>query len=191
MIKLHVNVCRKLGRPDFGSVGASCGLEVEVKVGDGRIVEFPDAESIRKQVRHAYRLCEEAVAEELARLTAEEGSQTSLPPKPTVEPERPPAKQKHEWEGRRPRAGQGGRPPGTDRAPTTGKGLFRWLKEQEEKIGAPGLIGYVNRWGKLQEFGGKIVEWTGPEVADAYREAVRKLAEIAAAPAELQEEARP
>ena len=113
-------------------------------------------------------------------------------PAPHVEPDRapPPAKERHDWEGRRPRPGPA-RPPGTDRAPKTGKGLFRWLKEQEERIGSPGLIGYVNQWARLQDFPARMVDFDQDQVGDAYVEACRKLAEIAAAPEELREEVRP
>jgi hypothetical protein len=75
-MKLNVGVSRKVGLPDFGSVGASCGIELEV---DGSLLQH-DLERLHSQVRDAYVAAHQAVHDELARLQAPpsvNGGQTS------------------------------------------------------------------------------------------------------------------
>jgi hypothetical protein len=63
-LKLSVGVNRKLGLPHFSSVGASCGLELEL---DATLLER-DLEGFHSQVRRAYLAAHQAVHDELARL---------------------------------------------------------------------------------------------------------------------------
>jgi hypothetical protein len=63
-LKLSVRVNRKLGLPHFSSVGASCGLELEL---DATLLER-DLEGFHSQVRSAYLAAHQAVHDELARL---------------------------------------------------------------------------------------------------------------------------
>ena len=49
-MKLNVGVSRKVGLPDYGSVGASCGIELEV---DGSLLQH-DLDRFHSQVRDAY-----------------------------------------------------------------------------------------------------------------------------------------
>jgi hypothetical protein len=65
-LKLNVGVSRKVGLPDFGSVGATCNVEVEL---DGSLLKG-DLEAFHAQVRHAYAAAHKAVDDELARLQA-------------------------------------------------------------------------------------------------------------------------
>lgn len=58
--------------------------------------------------------------------------------------------------------------------PRTGKALFAWTKEQEQRHQV-GLLKYLNGWAKLQEFPGRMVDWDAEQVHSAYTEAVRKL----------------
>jgi len=58
--------------------------------------------------------------------------------------------------------------------PRSGKALFAWTKEQEERH-AVGLLKYLNTWGKLQDFPSRMVDWDAEQVASAYAEAIRKL----------------
>ena len=65
-LKLSVGVSRKVGQPGYGSVGAACGLEVEL---DPTLLrEAP--EEFEARARSAYAACARAVDAELARLTA-------------------------------------------------------------------------------------------------------------------------
>ena len=57
-------------------------------------------------------------------------------------------------------------------------GLFGWLKDQEKVHGA-GLIKHIESWGKSHDFPWKMKEWDETQVAEAYDEALRKLATLA------------
>jgi hypothetical protein len=74
-MKLNVGVSRKLGLPNFGSVGASCNLELEL---DATLLER-DLEAFHAQIRGAYMAAHKAVHDELARLQA---AGTQAPTKP-------------------------------------------------------------------------------------------------------------
>ena len=72
--------------------------------------------------------------------------------------------------------------------PRTGKALFAWTKDQEQRYEV-GLLKYLNSWAKLQEFPGRMVDWDPKQVSLAYAEACRKLQAIQAASTEAYEEA--
>ena len=61
--KLTVGVSKKVGLPNYGSLGASCGLEVELP--DQAL--HADPEAFEKQVRDAFGACAQAVQDELDR----------------------------------------------------------------------------------------------------------------------------
>jgi hypothetical protein len=65
-LRLNVGVSRKVGLPDYGSVGASCNLEVEV---DSTLIER-DLDAFHARVRDVYVAAHQAVHDELARLQA-------------------------------------------------------------------------------------------------------------------------
>jgi hypothetical protein len=65
-MKLNVGVSRKVGLPNYGSVGASCNLELEL---DPTLLER-DLEAFHTQIRSAYVAAHQAVHKELARLHA-------------------------------------------------------------------------------------------------------------------------
>jgi hypothetical protein len=65
MLKLNVGTNRKIGQPDYGSAGASCNLEVEL---DPTL--FQDLDGLHIVIQRAYSACNQAVNDELARLTA-------------------------------------------------------------------------------------------------------------------------
>ena len=69
-LKLHVGFSKKLGLPDYGSMGATCGVELEL---DGSLLQS-DLETFQKQVRHAYSACAQAVNDELAKRQQTNGS---------------------------------------------------------------------------------------------------------------------
>jgi len=65
-LKLALSVSRKIGQPDFGSLGAICGVELEL---DASILER-DLDTFQKRARDAYNACAQAVNDELARQQA-------------------------------------------------------------------------------------------------------------------------
>jgi hypothetical protein len=60
--------------------------------------------------------------------------------------------------------------------PQTGKALYAWIREQEQR-GVEGLLKYLNGWARLQDFPGRMVDWEPGQVAEAFAEACRKMAE--------------
>ena len=60
-LKLNVGLSKKIGQPDFGSLGLSCHVEVAL---DGSL---NDLDSFQRHVRNAYIACHKAVADELSR----------------------------------------------------------------------------------------------------------------------------
>ena len=80
------------------------------------------------------------------------------------------------------------RPESSERAPRSGRALFAWTKEQEQRHEV-GLLKYLNSWAKLQDFPGRMVDWDADQVNQAYAEGVRKLQSISTGHAEAYEEA--
>jgi hypothetical protein len=62
-LKLNVGLARKIGLPDYGSLGATCNVELELPANP----IFDDLEGFYRQVQQAYAACAEAVGDELAR----------------------------------------------------------------------------------------------------------------------------
>lgn len=62
-LKLNVGISKKIGLPEYGSLGTTCNVEVEV---DGRLI-FDDLDGFHQKVRQAYVACAQAVNDELAR----------------------------------------------------------------------------------------------------------------------------
>ena len=65
-LKLNVGVSQKVGLPNYGSVGASCNLEMEL---DASLIE-KDLDGFHARIRAAYVAAHQAVHDELARLHA-------------------------------------------------------------------------------------------------------------------------
>ena len=71
-MRLNLGVSRKLGTPDYGSVGASCGVELELDAG----MLDRDRAGFEARVRDAYLAAEKAVQSELERLRPPPASAT-------------------------------------------------------------------------------------------------------------------
>ena len=59
---VKVGLAKKIGQPDFGSLGASCDIELEL---DGGLL-FNDLEGLQQKIQTAYVACRQAVNDELA-----------------------------------------------------------------------------------------------------------------------------
>jgi hypothetical protein len=88
-LTLNVGVSKKLGLPEYSSVGASCTVEVELDAG---LLEH-DLASLHERARAAYVACHQAVHDELARLQQRDTPPSEPRPIPAAEPGRegPPA----------------------------------------------------------------------------------------------------
>ncbi len=62
-LRLNVGLSKKIGQPDYGSLGATCHVEVELE----NSMLQQDLETFHKHVRNAYVACAQAVNDELAR----------------------------------------------------------------------------------------------------------------------------
>ncbi len=62
-LKLTVSLSKKVGLPNYGSLGATCGLEVELPSS----ALHDDPEAFERQVRDAFAACAHAVQDELDR----------------------------------------------------------------------------------------------------------------------------
>ena len=74
MLKLHAGVSKKVGLPGFSSASASCTIEAEL---DSTLLN--DTEGFQIVVQRAYQSCEQAVQDQIARLTSERQSEPSQP----------------------------------------------------------------------------------------------------------------
>ena len=77
-LKLNLGVSKKLGLPDYGSLGASCHLDLEL---DSSLIDG-DLAGFHERVRRTYAACTQAVDDELARQLEDAGPptrQTALP----------------------------------------------------------------------------------------------------------------
>jgi len=92
-LKLNIGLSRKLGLPSYGSVGASCAVEVELDP-----LFLHDAESMQQRVDEAFDVCRVAVEHELKRYQPPEAppapagpatgpSTGTLASEPSVEPD--------------------------------------------------------------------------------------------------------
>ena len=62
-LRLNIGLSKKLGLPDYGSLGASCNVDIEL---DATLLQT-DPEAFQRHARNAYDACRRAVQEELAR----------------------------------------------------------------------------------------------------------------------------
>ena len=66
MLKLHAGVSKKVGLPGFSSASASCTIEAEL---DSSLLN--DTAGFQIVVQRAYQSCEQAVQDQIARLTSD------------------------------------------------------------------------------------------------------------------------
>jgi hypothetical protein len=91
----------------------------------------------------------------------------ALAPEPSHHP-RPPA---HPPAQPAPPAPPANRPAGDGPTPPqTGKALFAWIKQQDEKHGF-GLLKIISDWAKRQDFPARMVQWNAEQVHQAFVEA--------------------
>jgi hypothetical protein len=62
-LKLNVGLTKKIGQPNYGSLGASCHLEIELE----QSLLFADLDGFHERVRSTFIACRQAVFDELAR----------------------------------------------------------------------------------------------------------------------------
>jgi hypothetical protein len=60
-LKIQVGISKKVGLPDYGSLGASCSMEVELD----QSFNSGDTGALQQQLRQVYRACRQAVEVEL------------------------------------------------------------------------------------------------------------------------------
>jgi len=74
MLKLHAGVSKKVGLPGYSSASASCTIEAEL---DSSLLN--DTEGFQIVVQKAYQSCEQAVQDQIARLTSDGPSDANQP----------------------------------------------------------------------------------------------------------------
>jgi hypothetical protein len=84
MLKLHAGVSKKVGLPGYSSASASCTIEAEL---DSSLLQ--DHEGFQIVVQRAYQSCEQAVQDQIARLTSDTSESTQ--PQEVVEVRTSPA----------------------------------------------------------------------------------------------------
>jgi hypothetical protein len=125
-LKLNVGVSRKVGLPAYGSIGASCNVEVELESG---LLDH-DLDGFHTRVKRAYVAAHQAVVDELARHHAladkgpaasnghaEQDERADIGERPT-----PPARSRGQW-GPSPRTANGHTKPARLRKPVTANQL--------------------------------------------------------------------
>lgn len=73
-LKISVGLSKKIGQPDYGSLGASCHVEFEA---DHHLLQT-DPDGFHRQVASAFVACQQAVQEELQRHTRASTASSSV-----------------------------------------------------------------------------------------------------------------
>lgn len=69
-VKLSVGLQKKVGLPDYGSLGASCHVEFEID----RSLLDSDLDGFHQRVRGAFAACQQAVGEQLSRQQSDQSA---------------------------------------------------------------------------------------------------------------------
>lgn len=72
-LKLNVGLSKKIGKPDYGSLGATCNVEIVIESSTTE----DDARAISRYAEQAFEQCRNAVDRELSRCDQEHGQETS------------------------------------------------------------------------------------------------------------------
>lgn len=79
-LKVNVGLSKKIGLPDYGSLGASCHVEYEA---DASLLNS-DLEGFQRQVKNAFIACKQAVQDELHRHQTTEAAANAAQPSPII-----------------------------------------------------------------------------------------------------------
>ena len=169
-MKVSIAVNQKVGMPNYGSAGASC--EITLDLAEHTVSEHPEA--LVTEIRRAYALAQDAVAEQLARQTAAapEPAQKHEPEPPRREPDY----DRRPSQGRQPSEREPDRPPVNGRynpthgpdgaarwqqngAPKSGRELMAWSRKREESGENPGLFKRLEAYGRAVGYPGLMREW--------------------------------
>jgi hypothetical protein len=185
-MKLTVSVCRKEGRANYGSEGASCELTFELSAEAAKSIDATQAE-----IAKAYQICDHAVTDQLIAAQAAAKADTALEPgepreRVPVRDERPRRESEYDdrfddqapprdYDDRRNSApprrddreryrddGGGRRQTNSDREPRTGKQLFGWANDRDE-------LKWFSSFGKNHRFPPRFNDWDEQHVDDAMR----------------------
>ncbi|MGV3483997.1 MAG: hypothetical protein ACO1RT_06240 [Planctomycetaceae bacterium] len=79
-IKLNVGLSRKVGQPNFGSVGACCNVDIEL---DQQTIR-DDPQVLHRRVQEAFAICRQAVEHELSQRDSGVAAPAYQPAAPVV-----------------------------------------------------------------------------------------------------------
>ncbi len=186
MLKLNVNVCRKISDNNYGSRGAGCSLEIELDS-----AYLADPAGLQERIRSAYAIVAAAVADELREGAATRPAAAPPAPQPArtnghaQEPRRgswgdtanhgeaarrgPPPDRGDAYE--EPEAEAEAEPEEEENPPETGRQLLGWASNQD----GGDAKGFLIAFGKKSRFPGKIVDWNAAQVKKAYQAARRSV----------------
>ena len=162
-IRLKIEVCKKEGTDNYGSIGAVCAIDFEI---DQSVLADP-AVFVAK-VREQFAMAEAAVKDELGRLKAKpdaNGHATTAGPNPPAKRPvaNPPVKQTAPV-AKAKDYGDAHEPEEDDDPPTDGRNLLGWAHSQPEDA-KNWLVGF----GKRARYPGRILDWTPKQVETAYQ----------------------
>lgn len=159
-MKLTVDVCRKIGKPNYGSEGASCSLSFDVS---------DDPAALSDAIRRAFAVCERSVADQLG-----DGQAEQPPARPGPPPSAParngyPARPSSNGYGNR--NGHNGQ---QDQPPRDGRQLIAVAKRLGEQCGWD-VWSHLVAWGKANNLPGRVADWSPADVRAGHAEIVAQV----------------